>query len=84
MANWCAISSYWFIISYMVIKLSENKEDKGALEKVKSSPLVVHEKKKLTHNNLYLELGAGKGDFIYKLINSILIIIILRWKDNQI
>lgn len=34
---------------------------------MKFSPLVVHEKKKLTHNNLYLELGAGKGDFIYKL-----------------
>lgn len=37
---------------------------------MKSSPLVVNEKKKLTKNNLYLELGSGKGNFIYKLAEA--------------
>ncbi|MGI6359644.1 MAG: tRNA (guanosine(46)-N7)-methyltransferase TrmB [Acholeplasmatales bacterium] len=37
---------------------------------MKSSPLVVNEKKKLIKSNLYLELGAGKGDFIYKLAEA--------------
>lgn len=35
---------------------------------VKTSPLVA--KKKLNHNRLFVELGSGKGDFIYKLAKA--------------
>lgn len=47
------------------------KNISGALEKVKSSPYVLKENEKIiTDKKIHLELGAGKGQFIFSMANE--------------